>query len=128
VSTSASDGDAPTLAKGPKKTTAKETKKNLQAVSSSNGDAALRKENKKLQVAAKKAKATADNLKKKTQQDSQPLKVLKDEIKALKDEVKSLKPIDPERNPQPVPTNSTVAPMPAAVPVVLSTPEPEVQP
>jgi hypothetical protein len=115
VSTAASDGDAP--APAPRKTKAKEPKKNEKALSSRDGDAALRKENKKLEVAAKKAKTTADNLKKKMKQDGQALKAQQAEnkahqekIKTLEDEIKSLKQSDPERNPKPAPTDSTPVP------------------
>lgn len=86
TSTSASDGDAPTLAKlPPKKTKAKAPKKIQKNISGdSDSDATLRKEIKKLQVKAKKAEATADNLKKKMKQDSQSLKALQDEIQSMK--------------------------------------------
>ena len=92
TSTSASDGDAPTLAKlPPKKTKAKAPKKIQKTISGdSDSDATLRKEIKKLQVKAKKAEATADNLKKKMKQDSQSLKVMNDENKAMHDKNKAM--------------------------------------
>ena len=75
-------------------------------------------------VAAKKAKTTADNLKKKMKQDGQALKAQQAEnkahqdenkahqekIKTLEDETKSLKQSDPERNPKPAPMDSTPVP------------------
>ena len=116
TSTSASDGDAPTLAKlPPKKTKAKAPKKIQKNISGdSDSDATLRKEIKKLQVKAKKAEATADNLKKKMKQDSQSLKALQDEIQSMKR--------DPQRpvESEPVPVLKPGQEDPS--------PEPEVQP
>ena len=130
TSTSASDGDAPTLAKlPPKKTKAKAPKKIQKNISGdSDSDATLRKENKKLQVKAKKAEATADNLKKKMKQDSQSLKAMNDknkaqhdEIKELQDEIQAMK-RDPQRpaESEPVPVLKPGQEDPS--------PEPEVQP
>ena len=130
TSTSASDGDAPTLAKlPPKKTKAKAPKKIQKNISGdSDSDATLRKENKKLQVKAKKAEATADNLKKKMKQDSQSLKAMNDknkaqhdEIKELQDEIQAIK-RDPQRpaESEPVPVLKPGQEDPS--------PEPEVQP
>ena len=130
TSTSASDGDAPTLAKlPPKKTKAKAPKKIQKNISGdSDSDATLRKEIKKLQVKAKKAEATADNLKKKMKQDSQSLKamndknkVMNDKNKALQDEIQSMK-RDPQRpaESEPVPVLKPGQEDPS--------PEPEVQP
>ena len=123
TSTSASDGDAPTLAKlPPKKTKAKAPKKIQKNISGdSDSDATLRKENKKLQVKAKKAEATADNLKKKMKQDSQSLKAMNDKNKALQDEIQSMK-RDPQRpaESEPVPVLKPGQEDPS--------PEPEVQP
>lgn len=123
TSTSASDGDAPTLAKlPPKKTKAKAPKKIQKNISGdSDSDATLRKENKKLQVKAKKAEATADNLKKKMKQDSQSLKAMNDKNKALQDEIQSMK-RDPQRpaESEPVPVLKPRQEDPS--------PEPEVQP
>jgi hypothetical protein len=91
TSTSASDGDAPTPAKTPKKTQQKEPKRSGKVVSSSDSDATLRKEMKKLQVEAKKAKATADNLKKKMKQDKQALQIYVNQVKEAKEENDGLK-------------------------------------
>ena len=130
TSTSASDRDTPALAKlPPKKTKAKASKKIQENLSGdSDSDATLRKEIKKLQVKAKKAEATADNLKKKMKQDSQSLKAMNDEItaqedknKALQDEIMALK-RDPQRPAEPEPA-------PALKPGREDqSPEPEVQP
>ena len=103
TSTSASDGDAPTAVKAPTKKVAKATKKSQQPQSGSDGDAALRKEVKKLQVETKKAKAMADNLKKKLKQDAARTKALQDKIKALEDENKAIMARDPHAAPQPEP-------------------------
>ena len=130
TSTSASDGDAPTLAKlPPKKTKAKAPKKIQKNISGdSDSDATLRKEIKKLQVKAKKAEATADNLKKKMKQDSQSLKAMNDknkaqhdEIKELQDEIQAMK-RDPQRpaESEPVPVLKPGQEDPS--------PEPKVQP
>jgi hypothetical protein len=84
TSTSASDGDAPTPAKTKAKKTAElsaKVKKVQPTNSGSESDAALRKENKKLQVKTKKAEATADNLKKKMKQDKQALQVYINQVR-----------------------------------------------
>jgi Skp family chaperone for outer membrane proteins len=60
-------------------------------VSTSDGDATLRKENKKLQVKTKKAEATADNLKKKLKQDAKLAKALQDKIKALEESLTQIR-------------------------------------
>ena len=130
TSTSASDGDAPTLAKlPPKKTKAKAPKKIQKNISGdSDSDATLRKEIKKLQVKTKKAEATADNLKKKMKQDSQSLKVMNDKNKAMNDKNKALQDeIQSMKRDQRRPAESE--PVPVLKPGQEDpSPEPEVQP
>ena len=127
ASTSASERDAPTTEKAKKKTKANDSTERQKAPSGSDGEASLRKENKKLQVKTKKAEVTADNLKKKMKQDAARTKALQDEnktkgdkIKTQEDEIKALKDALGQRNPEQQPASE--------LPHKGSSLEPEVQP
>jgi Skp family chaperone for outer membrane proteins len=109
----------------------KPAKKSQPPQSGSDGDAALRKEIKKLQVKTKKAEATADNLKKKMKQDAARFKAQEDKnkaqdetIKKLGNEIKAIK-HDPQRQPEP---ETEPEPAPLVAEEEETSPEPEVQP
>jgi hypothetical protein len=86
MSTSASEGDVPTK----QKRAENDTKSNAAARWRDAGDT-VRKENKKLQAETKKAKATADNLKKKMKQDKQALQIYITQVRNANGEIDKLK-------------------------------------
>jgi hypothetical protein len=115
TSTSASDGDAPTLAKAKVKKAVEllaKVKKVQPTNSGSESDAVLRKENKKLQVKTKKAEATVDNLKKKMKQDKQAMQVYIQETKAMQDKIKDLELALRAHDADAQPSSAALSPLP----------------